>query len=96
LQAPELFQPDGCHSACSDLYALGCCLYECLAGRPPFVSTSFTELVNAVLYEPPPPLPQSTSHHLVHLVMGLLAKDPRERLQVSCRLTPPPFVDRWV
>jgi serine/threonine protein kinase len=56
------------------------------------VSTSFTELVNAVLYEPPPPLPPSTSNHLVHLVMGLLAKDPRERLQVRGSLSPPPVV----
>eukprot|EP00854_Cymbomonas_tetramitiformis_P004153 gene4153-5131_t len=78
--APELFQEDGCHSVCSDLYALGCSLYECLAGRPPFVSSSFTELVNAVLWDAPPPLPSTLSPELNDLIMRLLAKDPPDRL----------------
>ena len=54
--APELFQDGSVHSSASDLWALGCVLYECAAGHPPFVSTSFNQLVNAILTEDPAPL----------------------------------------
>ena len=42
--APELFQ-NGPQSTASDLWALGCILYECAAGRPPFAAGSLTQLV---------------------------------------------------
>lgn len=56
--APELFQDGSTHSTASDLWALGCVLYECAAGRPPFVSSSLTHLVNDILATEPAPLPE--------------------------------------
>eukprot|EP00249_Psilotum_nudum_P026310 c32079_g1_i1 orf=3-185(-) len=47
--APELFEEGGVHSFASDLWALGCVMYECFAGNPPFVSSSFTQLVKSIL-----------------------------------------------
>ena len=47
--APELFQDEGVYSYSSDIWALGCVLYELATGHPPFVSSSFTELVNLIL-----------------------------------------------
>lgn len=55
--APELFQAGGVHSSASDLWALGCVLYECASGRPPFVSPSFKTLAHLVLTAEPSPLP---------------------------------------
>jgi serine/threonine protein kinase len=51
--APELIE--GLEAtAASDLYALGCLLYECLVGETPFAGRSLAELGFAHLAEPPP------------------------------------------
>ena len=65
--APELFSEGGRYSTASDLWALGCVLHECFAGRPPFACASLKQLMRDVLTKPapamaggptpPPPLP---------------------------------------
>lgn len=47
--APELFQDGGVYSFQSDLWALGCIAYELATGQPPFISSSFSELVDLIL-----------------------------------------------
>lgn len=42
--APELFEVRGVYSFASDIWALGCILYEMGQGNPPFVSISFQEI----------------------------------------------------
>ena len=42
--APELFDTNGVYSFQSDLWALGCMMYELGQGNPPFVSTNFQEI----------------------------------------------------
>lgn len=79
--APELFQDGGVHSYASDFWALGCVLYECYVGRPPFTGTEFTQLVNSILSDPIPPLPDNPSKSFVNLIDCLLVKDPAERIQ---------------
>jgi serine/threonine protein kinase len=51
--APELIEGLEATPA-SDLYALGCVLYECVAGTPPFAAHRLSELGFAHLVEPPP------------------------------------------
>ncbi|KAF3779559.1 Serine/threonine-protein kinase RUNKEL [Nymphaea thermarum] len=81
--APELFQEGGVHSYASDLWALGCVLYECYTGKPPFVADEFTALVESILSDPVPTLPDSPSKPFCNLVNHLLVKDPAERIQWS-------------
>ncbi|KAL3147840.1 hypothetical protein ABBQ32_002563 [Trebouxia sp. C0010 RCD-2024] len=77
--APELFQDGSTHSSAADLWALGCVLYECAAGHPPFVSTSFNHLVNDILTSSPAALPNA-SPDFQHLIIQLLDKNPATRL----------------
>jgi serine/threonine-protein kinase ULK4 len=81
--APELFGEGGVHSYASDFWALGCVLFECYTGRPPFVAREFTKLVKSIISDPTPPLPDNPSRSFQNLIDCLLMKDPAERLQWS-------------
>ena len=63
----------------ADVYALGCLLYECLAGRPPFAGRSDAAVLFAHLREDPPELPG-----LEAVLRRALAKSPADRYE-SCR-----------
>lgn len=78
--APELFQEGAVHSFASDMWAVGCVLYECATGQPPYVSSSFTQLVSAILEAPLPPLPAFVSPEFADFVQRLLVKDPAHRI----------------
>ena len=64
----------------ADLYALGCILYQMVAGRPPFVGDNVNLVLAAHLSETPPPLPVGVPHGLVATIDGLMAKSPAQRL----------------
>jgi tRNA A-37 threonylcarbamoyl transferase component Bud32 len=79
--APEQWWGTGV-TARTDQYALGAMLYEMLAGRPPFPSQSFAELVQQHVHEPPPPLSTAgveVPEAVQALVSRLLAKAPEDR-----------------
>jgi Protein kinase domain/Periplasmic binding protein len=65
----------------TDEYALGCVLYECLAGTPPFRRDTQMEAIWAHLQEPPPPL--GSHPRLDPVVAKALAKE-REDRYASC------------
>jgi eukaryotic-like serine/threonine-protein kinase len=81
LGTPQYMSPEQCRgaSACdhrSDLYSLGCVLFEMLAGSAPFTG-DLTELLNGHLYTPPPAL--DAPPMISALVASLLAKDVEQR-----------------
>ncbi|XP_017396445.1 serine/threonine-protein kinase ULK4 isoform X1 [Cebus imitator] len=83
--APEVVRGTD-FSISSDLWSLGCLLYEMFSGKPPFFSESISELTEKILYEDPlPPIPKDSSlpkasSDFISLLDGLLQRDPQKRL----------------
>ena len=81
--APELFLEEGVHSYKSELWSLGCMLFELCFGHPPFTSPSLNELIRCILYDElsfPEPIGSQLSTPFKHLLTRLLTKDPQLRM----------------
>ena len=79
--APEMLRGDE-PGPSADLYALGCVVFECLAGTPPFGGRSMFEVGMAHLGdEPPDPCAgrDDAPPGLSECVLGALAKEPSDR-----------------
>jgi serine/threonine protein kinase len=70
----------------SDIYSLGCVMYNCLTGRVPFEGSETHQTFYKHIYENPAPFSQINPQNKVPealeaVVMRALAKDPDERYQ---------------
>ncbi|WP_437954603.1 protein kinase [Sorangium sp. So ce119] len=80
--APEQARGESSVDARADVFALGCMLFGCLAGRPPFVSDNVLALLMKVVLEDPPRLGElrdGVPEPLERLVARMLAKEPGQR-----------------
>ncbi len=65
----------------ADIYSLGCVLFECLTGQPPFVGASVIDTFNKHLRDAPPPFPPDLKvpNQVQQLIYCCLAKDKNGR-----------------
>ena len=89
MGTPMYMSPEQCDGARSldhrsDLYSLGCILFELVCGRPPFNDAGAGTVIAAQLMLPPP-VPRTfnpqVAPELEAMILRLLAKSPKDRFQ---------------
>jgi serine/threonine protein kinase len=74
-----------------EVYSVGVVLYQLLSGQRPFIASDYSELMNKVLHDSPPPLHLSRPDlwpELDEVAQKALARNPEDRFQ-----TPMEFLD---
>uniref|UniRef100_A0A8C2U0H3 non-specific serine/threonine protein kinase n=1 Tax=Coturnix japonica TaxID=93934 RepID=A0A8C2U0H3_COTJA len=88
--APEVIMSQH-YDAKADLWSIGTVIYQCLVGKPPFQANSPQDL--RMFYEKNrnliPSIPRETSTYLSDLLLGLLQRNQKDRMDFGMFLTPP-------
>jgi eukaryotic-like serine/threonine-protein kinase len=88
LGTPLYMSPEQCRGIstidhATDIYSLGCVLFEMIAGRPPFPLSAPGDILVAHIAQPPPVLSSlvpETPPEIALMVGQMLAKDPAARI----------------
>ena len=83
LGTPRYMSPEQARGekvdARSDIFSLGVLLYEMIAGRPPFVGATTSEVLAAILRDEPPALAAAAPPPLARIIHRTLRKERAER-----------------
>jgi serine/threonine-protein kinase len=80
--SPEQMMSAKGTDARSDIWALGCILFECVSGRPPFLAETLPEVCSLILTSPPAKLRELAPHLPIELEAAIeraLVKLPEDR-----------------
>jgi serine/threonine-protein kinase len=80
--SPEQAAAEGNINGSSDVYSLGCVLFELLSGAPPFSGPNERTVIARHMTEPPPRVRESrpdVPEHLERIVLRMLSKAPAAR-----------------
>jgi len=77
--APEMVDPDGELTPRTDVFLLGACLYEALAGRPPYSGATLYEVMDAAHRCDWGPLPDDVPTGLRSMVAKAMSANPGQR-----------------
>jgi serine/threonine-protein kinase len=85
LGTPLYMSPEQCRGSGqidnrSDIYSLGCIMYELFCGTPPFVAEGLGDLIVAHVAQPPPE-PPGVTPAIRGVLLACLTKDPNQRPQ---------------
>ena len=85
--APYFLAPEICqgkdYNYKTEVWALGCLLYQLCAQRPPFEANSITILIRKIMKSPITPIPYIFSSNLRTLVSSMLNKHPSKRPNIN-------------
>ena len=90
IGTPEFMSPEQLLGdpldARSDIYSLGCILYQMLTGKPAFEAESREQMIRRRLHEPPPHIREivpNLPRRLDTLIVHMLARSPNDRLATA-------------
>jgi serine/threonine protein kinase len=95
LGSPLYMSPEQCRGLAldqrTDIYSLGCVMYESLCGKPPLSGPTVIDTITKHLHEPPAPFKEVNPGIYVPpeveaVIMKALAKDPADRHQSMAEL----------
>ncbi|XP_052780747.1 serine/threonine-protein kinase Nek4-like isoform X2 [Mya arenaria] len=90
--SPELFSNKP-YNHKSDVWALGCCVYEMMTLKHAFNAKDMNSLVYKILRGKMPPMPRQYGKDLVDLVRNMLHQDPSKRPTVN-RILRDPYIKK--
>ncbi|XP_028942460.1 serine/threonine-protein kinase Nek4 [Antrostomus carolinensis] len=92
--SPELFSNKP-YNYKSDVWALGCCVYEMATLKHAFNAKDMNSLVYRIIEGKLPPMPKDYSSQLVEIIRTMLSKKPEERPSVK-RILRQPYIKHQI
>ena len=94
IGTPEYMAPEQARGSrdltpAADLFSLGCVLFECLTGQPPFVADHIAAVLVRILFEEPRPIHElrpGVPASVTEILGRLLTKDPLQRMADAAAL----------